>query len=303
MHTTNNTLSLGDLGDYKLGDANNREATAREIINGLKLIPDQQKSKLIEKLMLTSGVHVPPEAVEEAILTWEDIRSMSTEGVSFGAHSVSHPILTSIPIEKARYEICECKSRIEKHIDQKVDYFAYPNGESDSAIAKVVEESGFSGALGVGQTWITHTTDRFRLGRVGIYWDALNVFRLMLSGIADDWDALFHKRFADVSKQKYQNRFEIAANMLETATGKGWDDIVHLQDRNGSSVEELLLQLEQLGLIESKTRETGERVYTVSQRGRQFLSPEYLPKHPEIETRKLLEVFLEGADNPRASDS
>ena len=295
MHTTNNGLHLGGLGDYTLGDALNRKATALKIINGLKLIPDHQKSKLIEKLMITSGVHIPPEAVEEAILTWEDVRSMNKEGVSFGAHSVFHPILTNIPIEKAKYEICESKSQIEKQIGQKVDYFAYPNGESDSALAKIVEESGFSGAVGVGQTWITHTTDRFRLGRVGIYWDTLNTFRLMLSGIAGDWEALSHKQFADASKQKYQNKFEMAANM-EIATDKGCDDFAHWLDRNDSPVEEVLLQLEQLGLIESRTRDTGERVYAVTQRGRQFLSKsEYLRKHPETKARKMLEAFLEAS--------
>jgi peptidoglycan/xylan/chitin deacetylase (PgdA/CDA1 family) len=182
-HATNDRLSLGELGDYKLGDAVQRIAVGHEIISDLKTVPNEHRNEFTEELILGSGVEIPAEAAEEAMMTWEDIRAMHSEGISFGAHSVSHPALASIPIEQATSEIRESKSQIQNHTDQRVDFFAYPNGDFDSIIAKVVENCGFIGAVTAEPVWITRRTDRFKLGRMGIYWDDLGLFRIMLSGI------------------------------------------------------------------------------------------------------------------------
>jgi len=70
--------------------------------------------------------------------------------VCFGAHTMTHPILTNIPIEKARKEILGSKEELEKWIAKDVKFFAYPNGDvSDfnDEIIKIIKEAGFSCAL------------------------------------------------------------------------------------------------------------------------------------------------------------
>lgn len=181
----NHRLSLGELGDYSLEDASQRRAIAHKIIRRLKTIPEERKNRLVEDAIRDSGVEISDELTEETMMTWQDIRAMHNEGISFGAHSVSHPILTNMPIERAASEIRESKSQIEKRVDQIVDFFAYPNGDFNSTIAKIVEDSGFSGAVTDEPVWITPTTNLFKLGRVGLT-DDFNMFRVLLSGIRGD---------------------------------------------------------------------------------------------------------------------
>lgn len=192
MHTKDKRLNLAELGDYKLGEAAQRKKIAHKIINQLKTIPEERKKKLTEDMIRDAEVEIPSEASEETMMTWQEIRAMQKEGISFGAHSVSHPILTNIPIEQAACEIRESKLQIEKNIDERVDFFAYPNGVADSAIAKLVEDSGFTGAVTEEPIWITSKVNRYRIGRVGLYWNDINIVRVMLSGVRGDYERLRH---------------------------------------------------------------------------------------------------------------
>jgi peptidoglycan/xylan/chitin deacetylase (PgdA/CDA1 family) len=108
---------------------------------------------------------------------------MHDDGISFGAHTVSHPILTRVPLERAVFEIRESKSQIERQISQELEFLAYPNGDFDSAIANVVEQCGFRGAVSVEPKWITAGADKFGLGRFEVYCDDVDIFKIVLSGI------------------------------------------------------------------------------------------------------------------------
>jgi peptidoglycan/xylan/chitin deacetylase (PgdA/CDA1 family) len=185
-YARNDRLSLGEFGDYRLRHAAQRRAIAHEIISRLETIPEERKNKLVEDTICESGVEISDELAEETMMTWQDICTLHKEGICFGAHSVSHPILTNMPIEGAVSEIRESKSQIEKRVGQTVDFFAYPNGEFNDAIAKTVEDSGFSAAVTAEPVWITPAASRFKLGRTGLFWDDLNTFRVVLSGIRGD---------------------------------------------------------------------------------------------------------------------
>jgi predicted transcriptional regulator len=59
-------------------------------------------------------------------------------------------------------------------------------------------------------------------------------------------------------------------------------------------VQKYLKQLQQLGLVEVKDTEKGERIYSITARGVEFLSDFYeLQKHSEIASNK--KKVLEGA--------
>lgn len=62
------------------------------------------------------------------MLTWEHVREMNAHNVSFGAHTVTHPILSRMPAEDAKREILESKQIIEKNLGVPCRHFAYPNG-------------------------------------------------------------------------------------------------------------------------------------------------------------------------------
>lgn len=62
-------------------------------------------------------------------LSWEQISSMKKAGVSFGAHTHTHPILSRISLQHAEEEIAKSRSIVEENVGQPVQMFAYPLGQ------------------------------------------------------------------------------------------------------------------------------------------------------------------------------
>jgi len=79
------------------------------ITERLKKLPDEEKNSIIEKLLSISGIEINPDLGKEIILSWDEIREMSSDGVAFGAHSVNHPILVKLPLHQAKWEIMQSK--------------------------------------------------------------------------------------------------------------------------------------------------------------------------------------------------
>ena len=107
------------------------------------------------------------------ILCWAEIEEMARHRISFGAHTVTHPILTSIPLAEAEEEIRLSKETIEQKLNVPVRLFAYPNGsrrDFNEPIKSALRDAGFLCAVTI--LWGTNDsgTDPFELRRMGI-WD------------------------------------------------------------------------------------------------------------------------------------
>jgi peptidoglycan/xylan/chitin deacetylase (PgdA/CDA1 family) len=116
-------------------------------------------------------------------LSWREAREMSSHGISFGAHTLDHPILTSVSEQEARRQITESKERIEKELGSKVTMFAYPNGAAsdfDRSTERLVEEAGFSLAVTTVAGANDESTNPFALRRTAMWGDdpELSVLRL-----------------------------------------------------------------------------------------------------------------------------
>jgi peptidoglycan/xylan/chitin deacetylase (PgdA/CDA1 family) len=48
-----------------------------------------------------------------SMLSWREIREMSKIGIQFGAHTLTHPDLTRLPVDRVATEICRSKAVIE----------------------------------------------------------------------------------------------------------------------------------------------------------------------------------------------
>ena len=47
-------------------------------------------------------------------LNWDHVREMQRRRISFGVHTVTHPILSRVSLAQARQEIVESKKQIEE---------------------------------------------------------------------------------------------------------------------------------------------------------------------------------------------
>ncbi|MBI5115656.1 polysaccharide deacetylase family protein [Candidatus Poribacteria bacterium] len=118
-------------------------------------------------------------------LTWQQVREMRREGFRFGAHTLSHPFLTSIGLEEARREICDSKRIIEEKLQTGIDFFCYPFGDFDSTTINLVKDAGFKGAL-VTPTRPGTAETPFTMRRVGVNrGNSMFTFKTKLSGSYD----------------------------------------------------------------------------------------------------------------------
>jgi peptidoglycan/xylan/chitin deacetylase (PgdA/CDA1 family) len=110
---------------------------------------------------------------------WEEIREMRKSGVSFGAHTVSHPRLTEIPPGEAKREIEVSKKILEDRLGEEVPTFCYPYGFFNRSVRDMVEAAGFRAACcnSPGRLW--PDGDLFALKRVSMTYRMRN--RILLS--------------------------------------------------------------------------------------------------------------------------
>jgi peptidoglycan/xylan/chitin deacetylase (PgdA/CDA1 family) len=154
QHSTRNALSLS-LGENKiavsLDGPEQRLSTCRHIADAMTRVEDSERLRLLKKIPELLAVSIPSEPPPQwAPLEWSEIRELTQQGVSFGAHTKTHPILSRV-VEpgKQREEIFQSKLRIEQQLGLDVRHFCYPNGsytDFDDHSIELVRRSGYQTA-------------------------------------------------------------------------------------------------------------------------------------------------------------
>jgi peptidoglycan/xylan/chitin deacetylase (PgdA/CDA1 family) len=116
-----------------------------------------------------------------SLLSWPEIREMSQLGMSFGAHTLTHPDLTCVSVKQAEAEIHRSKTVIEDALGFPVTSFAYPYGRYDRRSQEIVRRHfalACSDKLGLATT----KSNRYALERVDAYYLRTDrLFGFMLS--------------------------------------------------------------------------------------------------------------------------
>jgi peptidoglycan/xylan/chitin deacetylase (PgdA/CDA1 family) len=126
-------------------------------------------------------------------LNWEQIEEMKECGISFGAHTHSHSILTEVPLDTAEKEIVESKQVLEERLGEPVRHFAYPLGQPrtfNKAIADLLANNGYDLACSTIWGSDNRNTNMFALQRVRI--DGCDSMRDYIDKVNGRWDFIFH---------------------------------------------------------------------------------------------------------------
>jgi peptidoglycan/xylan/chitin deacetylase (PgdA/CDA1 family) len=178
-------ISLDSLGSYSLVSELDKTYSSLMIVEKLKTLPEESKNTLIKTLLEISGIDIPHDLGEKMILSWEEIREMSNDGIDFGAHSVNHPILTKIPLTQARWEIKQSRKDIEEKLGKQITAFSYPNGNFNLELINIAKSLGFSCAVSVNPKLVSPGADLYALGRIGTNNDFAK-FKVALCGLWGD---------------------------------------------------------------------------------------------------------------------
>jgi peptidoglycan/xylan/chitin deacetylase (PgdA/CDA1 family) len=132
-----------------------------------------EREDLMARLPEILKVQVPerPPARWEP-LSWEQAREMASHGIEFGAHTLTHPILSRVEDEQQlEREIRDSKKRIEQELDRETIHFCYPNGQAEDftpAIVERVRQAGFKTAVTAGPGLNPPSAPPFLLKRVPV---------------------------------------------------------------------------------------------------------------------------------------
>jgi peptidoglycan/xylan/chitin deacetylase (PgdA/CDA1 family) len=131
---------------------------AHDII--LKTISDLEESLKEHSIMISENEH-------RSFVNWDEINSIKDPEISFGSHTVNHPILTNEQTNVVEDEICKSKEIIEKETGKEVLHFCYPNGNYNDGIKRVVSGS-YKSACTTKGGFISKDSDIYSLNRIGI---------------------------------------------------------------------------------------------------------------------------------------
>jgi peptidoglycan/xylan/chitin deacetylase (PgdA/CDA1 family) len=137
----------------------------------LKRLSRGQRSAKIAELQQQLEVELPKEAPSEyEPLSWDEVRRLNAQGVEFGGHTRTHPILSSISDEvELEEEIAASKRRLDEQLGFPSLHFAYPNGTSadyNPQTVAAIKQSGFASAVTLGRKFNFAGADRFQLARL-----------------------------------------------------------------------------------------------------------------------------------------
>lgn len=104
---------------------------ARDVFTiACKAIPEEKKQAAIASLAGAAEVEIPVRAPGEfSPMSWSDARRCEAAGMTFGPHTVTHPILARVSDAQSQFEIEESWRRLGSEVAHPVPVFCYPNGQ------------------------------------------------------------------------------------------------------------------------------------------------------------------------------
>lgn len=139
----------------------------------LRGLPDAARRSAYQEVLreLVTGHCLIP---NHTMLSWDQIREMRQNGISFGGHTVTHPFLSKMSPDDAAWEVTESKRRIESELQCPVEHFAYPSGRQQDFAAwnkELLRSAGYSAAVTTIWGVNSRSSDRLELRR-GQPWEA-----------------------------------------------------------------------------------------------------------------------------------
>lgn len=149
----------------RLNTVEARRAAISTLIKHAKYLPAEERLTFANVVSMRAEVKSP----RHLMMTSAQVCELRKMGMQVGAHTVSHPILRTLPREEARREIEVSKQVLEGLLGANVDLFAYPNGKPGEDYGpesvELVREAGFKAAVSTQWGVSTQRTDVFQLRR------------------------------------------------------------------------------------------------------------------------------------------
>jgi len=180
----------GEVRQLALQTTRDRIIASDRVRDYLKRLPPVEREQAIVALQSKLGkVREIDNSLEEryAFLTWDQARELQRQQITFGSHTHSHAILSSLSAAEAHFELTESRSLIEAELGTACTLFSYPNGSARDFGRRDIEllqKLGYTAAVSQLPGYNDHRTDRFALRRINISRSSdFNYFLAKISGL------------------------------------------------------------------------------------------------------------------------
>lgn len=158
-------LTSAGLAHHSLATIDARRETIGALLTGIKHLEPAHRQAVTDQIAAAAGAS-PSLGL---MMRPEQVRSLRALGMSVGAHTVTHPILTRLSPLAALAEMRESKDELEQILREPVELFAYPNGVPGQDYARdhaaMARECGFGAAVSTAWGAASIDSDRFQLPR------------------------------------------------------------------------------------------------------------------------------------------
>lgn len=120
-----------------------QEAALPALLRAMRCPPEVREARLAQLARRLGVMDEPPCALG----TWTECRALREAGMEIGAHTLTHPFLTTLPREGQREEIEGSVDLIERALGVRPAGLAYPAGDHDDTTVDVVRACGLAHAV------------------------------------------------------------------------------------------------------------------------------------------------------------
>jgi len=158
--------SRGEIRDLLASDpAAPRQGELEGIIEYLKHMPAQRRGQILQRVIHPGAVVERKESID-GMMTWQQVCAMRNDGVDFGSHTHTHPLLTYENDEAIESELRVAKQVLEERLGLPARAFAYPNGTWDVRVREHVKRTGYECAFTTERGWSHPDEDPYSIRRV-----------------------------------------------------------------------------------------------------------------------------------------
>jgi peptidoglycan/xylan/chitin deacetylase (PgdA/CDA1 family) len=153
-------------------DPGPRQRLFRALFELIYALPSEQKWRVLAEVAARASV-ASMARPSHRTLTPEELARLAGDGlVDIGAHTMTHPVLATLPPADQRQEIRESKACLEAILGRPVVSFAYPHGSSTPEAVASLAQAGYSYACGSRAEAVFQGADLFHLPRLVVRnWD------------------------------------------------------------------------------------------------------------------------------------
>lgn len=158
-------LTGASLPPQSVGSFAERKVAIQHLDRFLKYQPPDQRELWLQELEHQAGAS--PKDVP--VMSESDLRDLHARGFGIGAHTVSHPILSSCAVDRAYEEVAGSREMLESMVRGKVTAFAYPNGVPERDFGPehidMVRRAGYTSAFTTHHGTASIETSQFQIPR------------------------------------------------------------------------------------------------------------------------------------------